>query len=55
MANNFVCDAINLKSYPLSESDKIVVMYSKEKGLIKDNPSGQGKELTPIILIREKK
>ena len=25
------------------------------KGLIKDNPSGQGKELTPIILIREKK
>lgn len=33
--NNFVTDAINLKSYNLSESDKIVVMYSKEKGLIK--------------------
>jgi len=33
--NNFVTDAINLKSYPLSESDKIVVMYSKDKGLIK--------------------
>lgn len=33
--NNFVTDAINLKSYNLSESDKIVVMYSKDKGLIK--------------------
>lgn len=33
--NNFVTDAINLKSYNLSESDKIIVMYSKEKGLIK--------------------
>lgn len=31
----FICDAINLKSYPISEADKIVVMYSKEKGLIK--------------------
>ncbi len=40
MANNFVCDAINLKSYPLSESDKIVVMYSKEKGLIKGVAKG---------------
>ena len=28
-------DAINLKSYPLKESDKIMVMYSKEKGLIR--------------------
>ena len=27
--------AINLKSYPLKESDKIVVMYSKDKGLIR--------------------
>ena len=33
--NNFITDAINLKSYNLSESDKIVVMYSKENGLIK--------------------
>ena len=38
--NSFVCDAINLKSYPLSESDKIVVMYSKEKGLIKGVAKG---------------
>ena len=40
MTNSFVCDAINLKSYPLSESDKIVVMYSKEKGLIKGVAKG---------------
>ena len=40
MDKSFVCDAINLKSYPLSESDKIVVMYSKEKGLIKGVAKG---------------
>ena len=28
MQNNFVTDAINLKSYNLSESDKIIVMYA---------------------------
>ncbi len=33
--NNFVTEAINLKSYSLSESDKIIVMYSKDRGLIK--------------------
>ena len=33
--NNFVTDAINLKAYNLSESDKIIVMYSREKGLIR--------------------
>lgn len=32
---NFTTDAINLKSYNLSESDKIIVMYSKENGLMK--------------------
>ncbi len=35
MKNNFMTNAINLKSYDLSESDKIIVMYSKENGLIK--------------------
>ena len=35
MQNSFTTDAINLKTYSLSESDKIVVMYSKEKGLIR--------------------
>lgn len=38
--NNFVTDAINLKSYNLSECDKIMVMYSKEKGLIKGVAKG---------------
>lgn len=38
--NNFVTDAINLKSYNLSESDKIIVMYSKERGLIKGVAKG---------------
>lgn len=40
MQNNFVTDAINLKSYNLSESDKIVVMYSKDKGLIRGVAKG---------------
>lgn len=40
MQNNYVTDAINLKSYNLSESDKIIVMYSKEKGLIKGVAKG---------------
>ncbi len=31
----YTTQAINLKSYPLKESDKIVVMYSKDKGLIR--------------------
>ena len=37
---NFVTDAINLKSYNLSESDKIIVMYSKDRGLIKGVAKG---------------
>ena len=38
--NNFTTDAINLKSYPLSDSDKIIVMYSKDKGIIKGVAKG---------------
>ncbi|MFI3300622.1 MAG: DNA repair protein RecO [Candidatus Gastranaerophilales bacterium] len=38
--SNFVTDAINLKSYSLSEADKIVVMYSKDKGLIRGIAKG---------------
>ncbi|MBQ2611996.1 recombination protein O N-terminal domain-containing protein, partial [bacterium] len=37
---NFTTDAINLKTYPLSDSDKIIVMYSKDKGLIKGVAKG---------------
>ncbi|MBE7712171.1 MAG: DNA repair protein RecO [Cyanobacteria bacterium SIG26] len=40
MQNSFVTDAINLKSYNLSEADKIMVMYSKEKGLIRGVAKG---------------
>ncbi len=40
MQNNYVTDAINLKSYNLSESDKIIVMYSKDKGLIRGVAKG---------------
>lgn len=40
MQNNFVTDAINLKSYNLSEADKIIVMYSKDKGLIRGVAKG---------------
>lgn len=38
--NNFVTDAINLKSYNLSESDKIILMYSRDKGLIRGVAKG---------------
>jgi len=40
MGNSFVTDAINLKSYNLSEADKIIVMYSRDKGLIKGVAKG---------------
>lgn len=38
--NNYVTDAINLKSYNLNEADKIIVMYSKDNGLIKGVAKG---------------
>lgn len=38
--NNYVTDAINLKSYNLNEADKIILMYSKENGLIKGVAKG---------------
>ena len=40
---NFMTNAINLQSYNLSESDKIIVMYSKEKGLIRGVAKGSKK------------
>lgn len=40
---NFTTNAINLRSYHLSESDKIIVMYSKEKGLIRGVAKGSKK------------
>ncbi|MBS5803390.1 MAG: DNA repair protein RecO [Brachyspira sp.] len=38
--DSFVTDAINLKSYNLSEADKIMVMYSRDKGLIRGVAKG---------------
>ena len=38
--NNYVIEAINLKSYNLNEADRIIVMYSKDNGLIKGVAKG---------------
>ena len=40
MREQFTTNVINLKSYNISEADKIIVMYSKEKGLIKGVAKG---------------
>ena len=37
---SFVTNAINLKSYNLSESDKVIVMYSRDRGLIRGVAKG---------------
>lgn len=49
-----IVDANDLGQEVLGHSSDIKLSDEELKGLIKDNPSGQGKELTPIILIREK-
>ena len=41
--NKFSTSAITLKSYDLSESDKIVVLYSKEHGLMRAVAKGAKK------------
>ena len=38
--NNYVTDAINLKSYNLNDADKIILMYSKENGLLRGVAKG---------------
>lgn len=43
MKEQFTTNAINLKYYNINEADKIVVMYSKEKGLIKGIAKGTKK------------
>ena len=43
MREQFTTNVINLKSYNISEADKIVVMYSKEKGLIRGVAKGTKK------------
>lgn len=49
-----IVDANDLGQEILGYSDDIELSVEELKGLIKDNPSGQGKELTPLILIRKK-
>lgn len=43
MNNSYTTDAINLKSFNLSEADKIVLMYTKDKGLVKGIAKGAKK------------
>lgn len=49
-----IIDANDLGQEILGHSDDIELSEQELKELIKDNPSGQGKELTPLILIRKK-
>lgn len=49
-----IVDANDLGQELLGHSDDITLSEGELKELIKDNPSGQGKELTPLILIRKK-
>ena len=50
-----IVDANDLGQEILGYSDDITLSEEELKEFIKDNPSGQGKELTPLILIRKKK
>lgn len=50
-----IVDANDLGQEILGHSSDITLSEEELKGLIKDNPSGQDKQLTPLILIREKK
>lgn len=50
-----IVDANDLGQEVLGSSSDIQLNNEELKALIKDNPSGQGKELTPIILIRKKR
>lgn len=49
-----IVDANDLGQEILGHSSDISLSEEELLGLIKDNPSGQGKELTPLILIRKK-
>ncbi len=49
-----IVDSNDLGQEILGKSDGILLTKEELKGLIKDNPAGQGQERTPMILIREK-
>lgn len=46
--NNYVTNAINLKSYNLNDADKIIVLFSKEKGLLKGVAKGLKKPTSKL-------
>ena len=46
--HNFTTNAINLKSYNLSETDRIIVMYSKDKGIIRGVAKGAKKTTSKL-------
>lgn len=50
-----IVDANDLGQELLGTSDDIKERHEELLGIIKDNPAGQGREQTPIILIREEK
>ncbi len=49
-----IVDANDLGQEILGKSDDIQMNEEELKKLIKDNPAGQDRQLTPLILIREK-
>lgn len=50
-----IVDANDFGREILGKSDDINLSEQNLKALIRDNPAGQGRQLTPIILIRKKK
>ena len=53
--STMIVDANDFGQEMLGKSDDIAYTDEQLCAMIKDNPAGQGKELTPFILIREKK
>ena len=51
--STMIVDANDLGQEILGKSDDIEMSNDELKALIADNPSGQGRQLTPIILIRK--
>lgn len=49
-----IVDANDFGQEILGKSDDILLKENHLKALIKDNPAGQGKQQTPLILIRKK-
>ena len=52
--SSMIVDSNDLGQEILGKSDDIVLSNNELKEIIRDNPAGQGKQQTPIILIRKK-